>query len=241
MKRMIRHIIEPERLFLAWQAPDGTSHDRTRRKVAEITPDDSGIVILRYLKDSEDFVKACLAGFTGYPAFPLGQDQYASGVLETFMRRLPPMKRRDYHDFMRLWRLDPAISISSLAMLGYVGAQLPGDGFSLVHPFDNGKPPFELLEEVAGFRYRENFGRILALLHEGQEIQLRAEPDNPHDPKAIRVELPDNRLIGYINKLQAPGLHKWLPNQNVRCTVDRINGTETRPLVYVFLEVGGTP
>ncbi|MBF0460044.1 MAG: hypothetical protein HQL87_01485 [Magnetococcales bacterium] len=195
---------------------------------------------MRYLKGTEDFAAALSAGFLGYPAFPLDQDYYTSGIVETFMRRMPPKRRRDYDDFLRFWRLDPALSISPLALLGYVGAQLPGDGFSLVHPFDTAKPPFEFLEQVAGFRYMPDAQEICALLHEGQEVYLRPDPDNTHDPLAIRIELADNRPIGFVNKLQAPGLHRWLDIPGVRGFIDRINGSESRPLIYVFLEVGGT-
>lgn len=238
--RLIQHIIEPEHLFLAWQPPDGTPHGRTRRKVAEIAPDEKGTIVLRYLQGTDDFAKALEAGFKGYPAFPLEQDRYTSGILETFMRRMPPKKRRDYDDFLRLWRLDPAISISPLALLGYVGAQLPGDGFSIVHPFDNAQPPFEILEEVAGFRYRPDAKKMLSTLHAGQEIQLRPDPDNLHDPLAIRIELPDHHHIGFINKLQAPVLHQWLENPGIRGFIDRINGTQDRPLIHLFLEVGAS-
>lgn len=241
MINTIRHIIEPKHLFLAWQAPDDRSFGRTRRKVAEMAADETGTIVLRYLKGTEDFEAALAAGFLGYPAFPLDRDQYASGILETFMRRMPPKKRRDYDDFLRFWRLDPAFQLSPLALLGYVGAQLPGDGFSLVHPFDTAKPPFEFLEEVAGFRYRENFREIFTLLREGQKIRLRKEPENPFNPLAIRIEMQDSRHIGYVNKLQAPSLHPWLENPGVRGFVDRVNGTEDRPLLYVFLEVGEVP
>ncbi|MBF0614664.1 MAG: hypothetical protein HQL92_05870 [Magnetococcales bacterium] len=209
--------------------------------MAEIVPDEKGIIVLRYLRGTDDFAKALEAGFKGYPAFPLEQDRYTSGILETFMRRMPPKKRRDYDDFLRLWRLDPAIAISPLALLGYVGAQLPGDGFSMVHPFDNAYPPFEILEEVAGFRYMQDAKEMLSTLQVGQEIQLRPEPDNPHDRQAIRIQLPDNHLVGFINKLHAPVLHRWLENPGVRGFIDRINGTSARPLIYVFLEVGANP
>ncbi|MBF0160077.1 MAG: HIRAN domain-containing protein [Magnetococcales bacterium] len=241
MAHMIQHIIEPTHLFLAWQAPDGHPSGRSRKKVADLLPGKEGSITLHYLTETEDFKAAMQAGFTGYPAFPLDQNDYQSGVLEIFMRRLPPRKRRDYGDFLRRWRIDPASRISPLALLGYAGAQLPGDGFSLVHPFDNGTPPFELLEEIAGFRHQQNASQLLATLHEGQEVELHLDPNNPYDPNAIRIELPDQRVIGYINRLQAPALRQWIDHPGVRGTIDRINGTTPRPLVYVFLEIGIIP
>ncbi|MBF0427519.1 MAG: hypothetical protein HQL94_01240 [Magnetococcales bacterium] len=235
MTRLIQHIIEPKNLFLAWQTPNGSLYGRTRRKVAEIVRTENGTVVLRYLKGTEDFKIAQDAGFMGYPAFSLEQDRHEFGILETFMQRLPPKKRRDYDDFLRFWRIDPAIAISSMALLGYVGAQLPGDGFFLVHPFDNAQPPFEILEEVVGFRHSQDAQEILLTLQVGQEIYLRADPN---DALAIRIELPDNRHIGFINTLQAPVFHRWLVNPGIRGFIDRVNGSPSRPLVYVFLEVG---
>ncbi|MBF0612485.1 MAG: hypothetical protein G8345_14805 [Magnetococcales bacterium] len=235
---MIRHIVEPARLYLAWQAPDGTSHGRTRRKVAEIFTQTNGPTILRYLKDSPDYQAAFQAGFSGYPAFGLEKEVHDSGILETFLHRLPPQKRRDYKDFLRIWRLNPEVPLSPMALLGYAGAQLPGDGFSLVHPFDTGRPPFEILEEVAGFRHLPHAAELLGSLQVGQQVYLRAEPDNPYDPFAIRMELANQQLLGYVNRLQAPALHRWLQRPGINGLIDRINGTPSRPLIYVFLEVG---
>jgi hypothetical protein len=49
---------------------------------------------------------------------------------------------------------------------------------------------------VAGFRYHDgprSFSRIAA----GDAVELRAEPDNPHDPDAIRVEW-RGQCLGYV-------------------------------------------
>lgn len=91
---LITHIIEPQRLYLEWQGPEGG--DRSRRIVAELLRTDH-MVELRYLTHSEDFRKARENGFEGYPAFPKTDRIYKDGVIETFLLRLPPRERSDFN------------------------------------------------------------------------------------------------------------------------------------------------
>jgi len=50
-------------------------------------------------------------------------------------------------------RLKPDIHLSNFALLGYPGAKLPSDGFSIIHPFNDAKSEVELILEAAGFRH----------------------------------------------------------------------------------------
>jgi len=50
---------------------------------------------------------------------------------------------------------------------------------------------------VAGTSYRE-LDDVAPSLAAGQELALRREPENPHDELAIRVQLADGTLLGYI-------------------------------------------
>ncbi len=57
---------------------------------------------------------------------------------------------------------------------------------------------------VAGFRFHE--GReVLDLLREGDALELRREPENPHDPRAVRI-LWLGVTLGYLprNRNEAP-------------------------------------
>ncbi len=54
-----------------------------------------------------------------------------------------------------------------------------------------------LLESVvAGFRYYEG-EKVWSMLREGDPLELRREPDNPYDPKAVEV-LWKGRKLGYV-------------------------------------------
>jgi len=90
---LISHIDTPNRLLLVWQSPEGT--ERNRFVVGEVCLDDKGY-IFRYLVDTEQFDNACTEGFTCYPAFPKTNQEYREGILETFLRRMPPRKRGDF-------------------------------------------------------------------------------------------------------------------------------------------------
>ncbi|TYO97626.1 HIRAN domain-containing protein [Geothermobacter ehrlichii] len=49
---------------------------------------------------------------------------------------------------------------------------------------------------IAGFRYYQGTA-LLPILRPGQTLQLRAEPDNPHDAFAVRIEW-NGRKLGYV-------------------------------------------
>ena len=49
---------------------------------------------------------------------------------------------------------------------------------------------------LAGFRYHEAPAAFPAM-RAGDELTLTREPDNPHDPSAVRVEW-QGRLLGYV-------------------------------------------
>jgi hypothetical protein len=66
---------------------------------------------------------------------------------------------------------------------------------------------------LAGFRYGEA-AAAWPQLRVGDELDLRREPDNPHDPNAVRVEW-RGRKLGYVprreNAAVAWGLERGAP------------------------------
>ena len=232
--RYIEHLIEPDRLLLSWQAQE--SKNRSRYVVGELVRKE-GKVILNYFNGSEDFNQACQDGFTGHPAFCIKGKGivYDDSVLEAFIRRLPPRSRSDFYRYMELRGLNPNAEISDFALLGYVGARLPDDGFELVHPFDNATQPFEFITEVAGFRHESEIKPDEIALDDS--VQFIPEPENPHDSNAIRIEMA-GRKLGYVDRGRLDLFHRLL-NTGHRITGNVMgkNGTENRPLVYIFTSV----
>jgi hypothetical protein len=226
----INNIYEPSRLAVVWQAPDG--QERTRRRVAELVHTDDD-VIFRYLTGDADFRLARTQGFTCYPAFRKTDREYGGQAHLSFMRRLPPRSRGDFAKYLSQWCLTSDIPISDFALLGYTGAKLPTDGFSLTPTLEDIAAPVEFLMEVAGFRYQgvERSELVLEM-----PVTFKNELDNPADTKAIAVYAGDSR-IGYVNRLQAVGFGRLLERYVVHAHIERINGTEERPIIYLFVEI----
>ncbi|MCK9615327.1 MAG: hypothetical protein M0R48_07485, partial [Candidatus Omnitrophica bacterium] len=151
----IKHICEPEKLLLCWQAPN----DGSRYVVAELYRSPEGKYALKYLKDTADFKEAQKLGFTMYPAFRDREALHDSGVLESFIGRIPPRSRNDFKEYLQNFRIHESVatSVSDFALLGYTGAKLPSDGFSIINPLENFCIPGEFLIELVGTRYIEDF------------------------------------------------------------------------------------
>lgn len=145
----IKHIIEPNRLLLAWQSPE--EQCRTRYIVAELNATGTDIS-LTYLPQTKDNQEAQNKGFDSYPAFP-STNALHHNVLDAFMCRLPPRTRGDFTQYLEGLRLKPDAKLSDFALLGYSGAKLPSDGFSIIHPFSHVDGACELLLEAAGYRH----------------------------------------------------------------------------------------
>lgn len=90
---------------------------------------------------------------------------------------------------------------------------------------------------IAGFQYHEG-ALALGKLKPGKKLKLVAEPDNPYDPNAIRIERKGVHL-GYVprthNALLAQMLH-FGHTDVVECRVMQVNKQATpREQVYVGL------
>ena len=228
----IEHTFAPTRLLLVWQAPDG--RDRSLFVIGELT-ERGGVVSFRYLADTDDFRKAVEQGFVCHPAFPKREVKYTDGVMDVFMRRLPPRSRSDYSKYLDQWRLPATSALTDFAMLAYSGAKLPSDGFSVVWPLDEVTAPGEVLLEVAGFRYQSI---ALDELSVGMPVTFAPEPDNERDSNALRMEV-DGRRIGYVKRAQRDAVMNWLTHYHVDAVLERFNGTDERPIVYVFSRLTG--
>ncbi|MEZ5862676.1 MAG: hypothetical protein R3D25_00810 [Geminicoccaceae bacterium] len=148
---------------------------------------------LRYLRDGAEFrslnrgrafAELASLGYAGYPAFSLKRLVHDEGVLRTFMRRLPPRSRRIFQEYEHQFRLSPGLVLSGFALLGQTGAMLPSDGFSLWTRWPRKPAIAMLLLEIAGYRYHALEDK--AAIEIGMPVELQPEPENEHDPSAVR-------------------------------------------------------
>ncbi len=240
VEHWLHHTAEPNRLWLAWQAPDPS--ERFRWAVGELLNKPAGPV-LRYLMPGAEFdarnvgrpyEEAASLGYAGYPAFNPRQPVHTEGVLEAFRRRLPPRSRADFQNYLAHFRIPPTATVSDWSLLGLTEAKLPSDGFALVDPLDEGVIPRDLLLEVAGFRHYADKATVPIV--PGQLLQLVPEPTNPHDPNAVMVQL-HGQCLGYINRLQNEPLLRWLLGASVEAWVSRLNGKAGHPRLFIFIQI----
>lgn len=234
--KLIRHIIEPRKLYLVWQAPEGK--ERLRRVVGQLFRENTQ-VLFQYLLHTPDFEAAKKNGFEGYVAFKTNDRVYSSGVLEVFMRRLPPRSRTDFGDYLRRLGLPPDAELSDFALLGYSEAKLPGDGFSIINSFEDCPDPCEFLTEIAGFRYYSGMTPDFLAKAVGMSVSFKPVDDNPYDEHAVQIYGGDT-MVGYVNRIQAKSFRRWLVSNKIEATIERINEKKERPQVNVFVSVNGS-
>lgn len=228
----IKHIVEFDKLNLVWQSDNDPNH--LRYIVAELTRHDNNVQ-LRYLKNTQDFETALKFGFKGYPAFSLEKEIHTSGVLEAFKRRLPPRMRGDFGKYLEMFRLPQGAEISDFALLGYSGAKLPGDEFSIIPSIEEITQPFEFLMDVAGFRHNAKIP--IESIELKAHVTFEVERDNPIDSNAIAILLNGNK-IGYVTRNLLSQFHHWLEEGRiVNAVVERKNGQPDRPTLYLFVEL----
>lgn len=244
MQRLTR-IVEPLRLLLSWQQSEvsGSPYCAGGRRYiigqlarSSITSND---VRLEYFLDSPDFKEAREKGFDGYPAFRIDQSVHTHDVMAAFARRVPSKARGDYAEYLSYWRIssEAGREMTPFALMGYTGGILPGDGFNLIHTFEEASPPCELIIEVAGVRhYSEAMQMAQARTLEGQQVELIAEPDNPYDAQAVCIKVADYQ-IGHVKRGQTGLFNRWLGKANFSAHVERVNGRQERPCVLLYVTV----
>ncbi len=230
--RFIEHIIEPTKLLLAWQASD--EQHRFHYIVGELNCVGEE-VSLTYLSKTNDFAEAQKHRFEAYPAF---QDitKIHHNVLAAFMRRLPPRRREDFPQYLEGLRLRPNAQVSDFALLGYSGAKLLSDKFSIIHPFNNVGGSCEVLLEAAGYSHIQMDSKA--------EIQIdnpaffSKEFNNATQEDVIRVSINNERHIGYVNKGLIPTVLDWIEEKRIEgAWVEKVNGSPGKPTVYLYVKV----
>jgi hypothetical protein len=239
MSQFIEHVVEPDTLLLAWQAPD---HMKNRRRwlVARVNVSNAEWT-LTYLRE-RDFEQANSGasydevrklGYEGYPAFALSEQHHPKSVRAALMRRVPPRTRPDFPVYLAQFGFSGDADVSDAVLLAYTGGKLPSDGFSFAPELQIAMAVGDLIFDLAGTRYYVNESCSVRV---GDPLSFRREPENTFDRDAIEVLCRDYR-IGYINRLQARAFSYWMDHRSVEASIQRLNGRPGEPKVYAFVRV----
>lgn len=231
----IQHIIEPNRVWLVWQS-NSPGQTRSRRFVGEVRNAVEGKgITFSYLEGTDDFNLAKAEGFDGFPAFKMNSQDHSQGVLEAFMRRLPPRNREDFNEYLERHRLPENFNYSDLALLAYTGAKLPSDSFEFCADLIDATPPLEMVMEIAGFRHHNGCSSSELVL--GDVVTFIPEPQNQFDPEAVAI-MYKNHCIGYVGRTYTRSINHWLSmDYTIEAIIERINGKPERPLIYLYVTV----
>lgn len=200
--------------------------------MAELKPV-SDEVHLVYLTNSKDFDNAKKHGFEAYSAFQ-DTNKVHDNVLDAFMRRLPPRTRGDFSHYLEGFRLRPNVSISDFALLGYSGAKLLSDGFSIIYPFNDVQGACELLLEAANYKPIWDNKTDLKI---NDAASFSKEWNSKVQETAICINV-NNNCIGYVNRGLIPTFIEWIENNRIQdAWVEKINGTPGKPTAYLFVRI----
>lgn len=231
---MIQNPIHTQRALLTWQRPLGETGRRDRHPVAELVQHSDG-VSFQYLSGN-DLSAARECGFTEYPGIPFEGETSGARALSIFMRRLPPLNRVDFGDLLARFGL-PEGEYSPLTLLAYTGARMTSDSFAITETFDGFERPFSYVFDVAGYRHNLPAGQDLAL---SEQLVFERESDNEYDDNAIRIARTDGTGVGYVNRLQANAVGRWIDEGRVTGTVFRVNGRARYPRLFVHAKIQHT-
>lgn len=229
---MIPDPIPTRRALLVWQRPLDETGRRDRCAVAELVQHQDH-VSFRYL-DADQLAGAVEAGFSGYPGLPLGEENLDRLACDLLMRRLPSRSRADFGELLQRFGLSGDHEYSDLSLLAYTGARLTSDSFSVCETFDGFAAPFTYVFDMAGNRHYQELETALEI---SEELVFQREIENEFDPNAVVVSRLNGETVGYVNRLQADVVGRWLDNGSIRASVSRINGRAQYPRIFVKAEI----
>lgn len=221
-------------LFLAWRQPD-----RRWWPVGRLAHDGSEYVFA-YTKGARS---AADGGFRPLPSFPDLDDVYVSKELfPLFANRLPPRSRADYDDFVE-WLDLGSEEKDPIGMLARSGGQRETDMFEVFPaPVPSTGNRFESAFFVPGLRHRGPEAEQAVLrLAPRDPLVLQADPQNPHDPKALRVLTTLNGVhLGFLPRYLCEDVHTLQESartEGVAVRVRRINASPAPAQFRVLCEM----
>jgi hypothetical protein len=178
------------RLLLIWQNP----HTRQFVKVGQLDASADGDFLFTYLPAAQSE-----PNFAPLAQFPDLHQRHRSEALPAFfVNRVMSHQRESYGTYARQLGLDDATA-TPVELLVRSGGARATDTFHIVddlRPVADGVVESRFL--VSGVRHLVGASKRIAALRAGQELQLRDEPDNDVNPRAVLIDVRDGCPVGYI-------------------------------------------
>lgn len=180
----------PRLLFVAWQDPE------TRRilPVARVIAQEGSyeFAYIRAVEEAEQY------GFLSLLSFPERHQVYRSReLLPLLHNRLLQPSRPDYEEYLVELGLDAA-SAEPFSVLSRSGGRRATDKLEVfAPPVETAEGQLRTIVFARGVRYLEGAEAAIAKLSAGARLEVVAEPDNPHNPKALKLRH-SGAFVGYL-------------------------------------------
>ena len=201
-------------LLLVWQNPD----TRLFRRVGRLDHHIDGRYAFAYESDASK-----IEGFYPLAEFPSFDLSYISDSLPAFFaNRVMSQDRPSYSDY-RGWLGLEFGSDTPMEVLSRTGGSRATDTFHLVDsPMQGGR--FASRFFVSGVSHVDGVQDRISRIDAGDRLELRPQPDNPVNPKALLVDVASGEEIGWIPDWLVDEIHRQINVEaQLEITVDQVN------------------
>lgn len=204
------------RLLLIWQDPES----RRFLRVGELDTLVNGRFAFRYLPGARE------PGFSPLVQFPdLGQVYVADSLPAFFANRVMSRHRPSYGEYRHRLGLEADDADTPFEVLSRSGGLRATDTFHVVNdlrPDADGRVISRFL--ASGVRYIVGADDRLRRMQPGQALQLRDEPDNPVNPRAILIDVRDAAPVGHVPDWLVEDIHAVRASASqITLVAERIN------------------
>lgn len=178
-------------LFLIWQNPQS----RRFIRIGELSELIDGRYSFAYTDEASD-----AEGFFPLTQFPEIDRTYVStGLPAFFVNRLMSRKRDSFTEYLHALGIDSSELATPMELLARTGGPRATDTFHLVEDLaagDDGVLTSRFL--ASGVRHVDVDGSRLSALRDGEQLHLRAEPDNRVNERAQLICAGSGEPVGYV-------------------------------------------
>lgn len=206
-------------LYLIWKDP------QTRRNftVGKLTRNEK--YFFKYCEENS-LAKKC--GWRELEAFPEEKTYESETLFPVFSSRLPDPKRRDIKKILEKYDL---FTYDEYELLRKSSARLPIDTYEFIDPIFPEDSQIQRDFYVMGIRYSSSCSGIdcssLPSTFIGDRLKFSPEPENKHDPWAIRVLTQHDEHLGYVPRYYNRAiLNRLKMNTSYSCVVLEVNTDE---------------
>lgn len=161
------------------------------------------------------------SSFTPLAQFPETDQVYESEDLPAFFANRVMTRSRSSYPLFVSW-LGLNNDSLPIELLSRTGGGRVTDTFHLVDSFNLADGACSGRFFVSGIQHSPDSTQILARLHEGQELHIVDEPDNPQNPGAMLLTI-DGEKLGWIPDWLVDDVHALREESSTRIFVEQIN------------------